>query len=323
MLCVGSAAAMTGGGTASNPYKLYNQADLALLSGSGYASYVGTGKYFELGADITMSGTFTPIGNSSYKFNGHFDGKGHSITNMQISGGNYLGLFSYVTSGAYMANIQFYNAQITASNYIGVLYGYGLGSSTKITVTNVNVYNSVVSSNGYQVGGIVGHAAGSSDTVEFTSCNVENCLIYTSNNSVGGIAGHAMDPSSTVKFTSCNVKSSIVYSSGSVNVGGIVGHGAYTNGTVIAQGCTVENCYVYSKVNRAGGIIGRATYNSGSQCTITNCRVLKSTIRVDGNYAGGIYGSHSSGEPVVSGCEVSDCTVIAASGGGGITGGSG
>ena len=88
-----------------------------------------------------------------------------------------------------------------------------------------------------------------------------------------------------------------------------------------------ENCYIYgartNAVTCVGGIFGYGTYATGTSCSITNCNVMKSTIRAVGSYAGGIYGNYrnNGGQPVVTDCTVTDCTIIAGSYGGGITGG--
>lgn len=55
---------------------------------------------------IDMEGiTMTPIGSSEVNsFRGTFDGQGHVISNLVISGESNIGLFGYVTGGAYVKN---------------------------------------------------------------------------------------------------------------------------------------------------------------------------------------------------------------------------
>lgn len=58
------------------------------------------GGAFILTADIDLSGqTQTPIGSLTTAFTGSFDGDGHKIEGLGISGSKYLGLFSYVDGG--------------------------------------------------------------------------------------------------------------------------------------------------------------------------------------------------------------------------------
>lgn len=50
--------------------------------------------------DIALSGAWTPIGTSSYKYAGRFDGSGYEISGMSdsSSSGTYHGLFGYIAS---------------------------------------------------------------------------------------------------------------------------------------------------------------------------------------------------------------------------------
>ena len=77
-----------GAGTVDDPYKISTGAELAYLAEkvNGGESY--SGNYFKLTSDIrlntddvpTSENTWTPIGNSSNKFQGTFDGDGHTTT---------------------------------------------------------------------------------------------------------------------------------------------------------------------------------------------------------------------------------------------------
>lgn len=100
ILSYSSALGFAGGtGTSGDPYQITTPAELASIS-----SYLGSGNsgvYFELMNDIDLnvspynSGSgWTPLGTSSSYFYGHFDGGGHTISNLYISrSGTYQGLF--------------------------------------------------------------------------------------------------------------------------------------------------------------------------------------------------------------------------------------
>jgi len=74
-----------GAGTLQNPYQIANLANLRWLSETNTAW--ASGKYFIQTADIDATETvnwnagagFSPIGNSSRRFYGNFDGQGYSI----------------------------------------------------------------------------------------------------------------------------------------------------------------------------------------------------------------------------------------------------
>lgn len=144
----------------------------------------------------------------------------------------------------------------------------------------------------------------------------------TGGSGTGVLYGRCYQAGTKVSVSNVKVYDSKITSSGA-DVGGVAGFGAAVSSQVTAQSCDVENCYIYAGTNQADGIFGYGTYSTGTTCTITNCNVLKSTIRADTFYAGGIYGSYrnNGGQPTVSGCTVTDCTVLTAANGGGVTGG--
>ena len=85
-----------------------------------------------LEADIDMEGysdEFKPIGTSGHTFRGSFDGQGHRIKNLHISGGDYSGLFGAVSGGAKISNLVLdASCNISGSNYVGLAGsrdGYG------------------------------------------------------------------------------------------------------------------------------------------------------------------------------------------------------
>ena len=358
-ICVSAGAAMTGTGTEADPYKLSSQADLALLSGANYAGYVGQNVYFELANDISMSGAFTPIGTSTYKFNGKFDGRNHVITGLTTTDNTINGqaLFSHATAGASIKNIVFEGASIKGKERVAVLLGTGTGASVSnpVIIDNVIVRNSIVDASGYNVGSIAGYGA-EGGAIVISNCKViksttkssgdgvgsiagvgayngnaqiSNCLVdscqtrSTSGGYVGSIAGYgAVDGNAFLSVTDCTARNCIVQTSGAV--GSIAGVGAYYgNARAEFVRCHAENCYVQGG-SHVGGIAGYGTYGAATvTCQFTDCTVEKCTVRATGNFAGGIYGSYraNGAQPIVSGCDVLDSSILASSNAGGVTGG--
>ena len=148
------AADFEGEGTATNPYKIQNVDDLKLLAqkvnnGEAYAN-----KHFQLTANIDLKNEpWTPIGTENNFFQGTFDGDGHQITNLTITGGSYVGLFGYVKN----ATIRNCNVTgtVTGDQYVGGISGY---TSENCEVSSCYV-RGTVSGNKY-VGGIVGKGVG-------------------------------------------------------------------------------------------------------------------------------------------------------------------
>jgi len=102
------AADFAGAGTATNPYKIQNVEDLKKLAKKVNSGTTYEGKHFQLTANIDLKNEeWTPIGTKVYTgefgqsetrhFKGTFDGDGHQIANLTITGRNeYVGLFGYV-----------------------------------------------------------------------------------------------------------------------------------------------------------------------------------------------------------------------------------
>ena len=99
-----------GNGTVDSPYEIANLTDLEDLQNTSG----DWGAYFIQTADIDASTTsgwnggagFDPIGNSSPKFTGSYDGQDHTIDGLTINRGStyYIGLFGY-TYGATIENL--------------------------------------------------------------------------------------------------------------------------------------------------------------------------------------------------------------------------
>lgn len=109
-------------------------ADLAALAkkvnnGSSFSGYTIT-----LGRDIDLSGkVWAPIGSNAAKFAGMFDGQGHTISGMMITGDlpQYTGLFGFVSADGMVKDLAVQGSidgATTASNsYIGGFAGYEQG----------------------------------------------------------------------------------------------------------------------------------------------------------------------------------------------------
>ena len=150
------------------------------------------GKTVSLAADIALTAEWTPVGVSVKKsFQGTFDGKGHAIKGMKVSGASQAygyGFFKLVIS-AIVKNVTFTQAEVKCeySNVVGCVAGYSYGSST---FENVHVTDSLVYAFG-KVGGFVGMAEDAGATTTFRNCSVEATTIHGGYN-VAGFCGLAM-----------------------------------------------------------------------------------------------------------------------------------
>ena len=179
-----------GSGTAQDPYQIATAADLIAL-GETPSDY---DKHFILTADIDLDpnlpggkvfdeaviGRFTRefawVRSSGTAFSGLFDGGGHTISRMTITGGDYLGLFGRLASGAEVRNLAVVDVNVIGSgNHISGLVGFNEGRIGACYVTG-EVHG------GYWVGGIVGDTYGT-----ITACYAQATVSGTK--FVGGFAG--------------------------------------------------------------------------------------------------------------------------------------
>ena len=251
-----------GEGTAANPYKIQNVDDLKKLAenvnnGEAYAN-----TYFKLTANIDLKNEpWTPIGTKVYTgefgqsetrhFKGTFDGDGHQIANLTITGRNeYVGLFGYVRN----ATIQNCNVagEVSGYNFAGGIVGAVDGKTNNILNCS---FQGNVTGNMY-VGGIVGQVQ--------NQCEVSSCYaigtVHGGNDKVGGIAGEGRGA-----IKNCYVLADV--SASGKFAGGITGD---------TYNLAIENCYYSGMVSAsgsAGGIVGNAWGG-----TIKNCVSLAESV---------------------------------------------
>ena len=136
----------------------------AVAEGAQYSN-----AYLENDIDMAdYNDQFTPIGTSSRPFRGLFDGQGHRISNLHVTGGDYTGLFGAVGGGASISNLILDSTcSIEGNNYVGLAGG----STTAGNVTFSRVGNEAnVTASGYNAGGIIGCNKGAVSTFFFYNC---------------------------------------------------------------------------------------------------------------------------------------------------------
>lgn len=115
---------------------------------------------YELAVDIVLGGEFNPIGNQFEPFCGTFDGKGHSISGLQIKcTAQYAGLFA--CNEGNVRNLQLTDVDIHATGYAGAIAGCNAGS-----IQNCSVAGQVIGT--AFIGAVAGYNAG-----QVTDCKAE------------------------------------------------------------------------------------------------------------------------------------------------------
>jgi hypothetical protein len=232
--------------------------------------------FFRLVADIEMDSTVSwiPLGSSSAKFTGEFDGQGHTISGLYIQAAtNYIGLFGY-TNGATLENIRLEGVNITGGGYVGGL----VGRADQTTFVNCAVTGTMKGTGNY-VGGLAGFVDGATlENLRLDGINVNG------GSHVGGLVGHAVKST----LVDCAV-TGVVTGTGSF-VGGLVGH--------VYNEIKVSNTHANCDVRGNSGVGGLAGFLKGT-CEIYNS-YSAGTIS-GGNTVGGLVGQASS-KNAISNC---------------------
>ena len=258
------AAAWDGTGTASSPYLIHNEDDLRALAQSTYDGNAQANTYFALTGNITLSGTWTPIGTEATKFCGIFNGQGYTISG--ISGtGSYLGLFAYLGGGAQVENVNVASVNLSGGPYLAGIAAVADHTSGQIVIRNCHALSGTItgidSDDAWirDLAGIVGYAHGG---IGITIERCTNSVYINAGNNVtwaGGIAGELTRATVTSCINYANVSGN-AYSeeNGSSYLGGISGE---------ASGSTFTGCANYGQISTffAAGIAG------GSGNRYSNC----------------------------------------------------
>lgn len=176
--------------------------------------------------------SWEPIGNTTNKYMGTFDGNNKTITNLYINANQkYSGLFGY-TNISTIKNLTFVNANVTNTNsFTGILVGYGYGG----TYQNIMTSTSCEVNGGDGTGGIAGKLAG----------NAYNCVNYATVQGKEQVGGLFSSYDSSTSITACANYGKVTASS--LWVGGLVGY--FNSGTI-------QDCANYGDVKGANCVAG-------------------------------------------------------------------
>lgn len=180
--------------------------------------------------------SWEPIGNTTNRYMGTFNGNNKTITNLYINANQeYSGLFGY-TFISTIKNLTFVNANVTNTNsFTGILVGYGYGG----TYQNIMTSTSCEVNGGDGTGGIAGKLAG----------NAYNCVNYATVQGKEQVGGLFSSYDSSTSITACANYGKVTASS--QWVGGLVGY--FGSGTI-------QDCANYGDVKGTERVAGMAGY---------------------------------------------------------------
>ena len=272
-----------GGGTETNPYRIYTADDLQGAINKGYYALMND---IDLTTWInTNSPTegWIPVGSDGCEAI-QFNGNGHKITGLCTTSNNdNIGLFSDIYGGSIkdLEVVVADNKQIKGRNNVGIL----VGKMAEGNIKNCSVRGSL--NYGTTIGGLVGKFDGGN----ISSCTAQVIITTNSpNNSVGGITGELVG-----KITQSKADVDIKTNGQNTYVGGIVGttsglssevYNSLSTGIINAKGTTsyaagitgrlglsgcpsyIENCYSTATITSSYSAAGVAAYSYGG---VTKC----------------------------------------------------
>lgn len=287
----------SGDGSEAAPYEISNLAELKYLQKMvSTKDDFSKDKYFKLTSDITINGTWKPIGESGGRrkwFLGTFNGNGHSINGcftFERNSNKAYGLFSVISGSAVVKNLvnkaNIIVKETEASTLVGSIVGRIRNGGKVVNCSNYGM----IESTGDVIGGIVGNIylenANTAAIVE-ACCNygnIKSLWTIDGNSFLGGIVGtqnfksDVAATSSKIVGCSCSNITMSSYRTTKLFAGGIITNVSnYTNPNQLHIVSCWSSNIVYPSANYLGGIIG--TY-SKVMYVLNNCWTDASKLNV-------------------------------------------
>lgn len=226
---------ITGLGTEALPYQIGTRAQLKLfrdiVNGIEGQTSPAPCTYGELMADIVLNDDeeWTPIGTTDNPYTGVFDGKGHTISGLKITGNfPYAGLFGRVSGGT-IQNLSVTGLLSTAAKCVGGIAGSALSSTT---IKNCSNHCKITGTDDHSTPG--GIAGWTSSNTQIIDCYNTGTVTGSGSGSTGGIVG-----SNSGATLNC-------YNAGTVTGGQYVGSIIGSNW----KSGAVNNCYYLDGTGR-------------------------------------------------------------------------
>ena len=286
-----------GDGTSSNPYQIASVADLQQLATDVNSGTTYSGKYFKVINGIVFNkqddwndanseeNNFTPIGNNSHTFQGHFDGGGNTIRGIRIySNDNNKALFGFISNGATVTGVTLDDARITGHSYCsGIVANSSNSGSVSACIVTDRVAIHAKTDYSHYHGGIVGYNAGNFSVTDCTSSatltiaeDVVGCKSY------GGIVGGT-------NYNSSNYTTTM---SGNIAIGATVPkaadnyYGAICGYVKLNHSTLTDNYYASCTVADKENATNVGIYDASVKDVDGACRIYKLTL-ADGITADG------------------------------------
>lgn len=252
----------TGDGTQAAPYQIENGEHLAWLADKVNNSTSVTKLYAELTDDIDLGGySFTPIGKDSREFSGVFDGKGYTVSGLNVTDVANAGLFG-TAKDATIRNVVVRGNVTGTDNAAGILAKAKTTACTIENCGNEAVVNVIKSGGGY-AGGILGYAITSTTVTNCYNSGAVTSKGSTSYSRASGIVGY-LSGNGSAKITTC-------YNTGKVTSDG------YATGIYGSNSVTIKDSYTTGSISGKDAA-STGAFSTGKYDTLTNCYYLTGSI---------------------------------------------
>jgi len=237
--------------------------------------------------DIDCTGTVAyPLFTNGY--HGTFDGQGHTISGLNITGSNDVGLFRTV-AGATIENLTLSGTVSGTSSYVGGVAGEAENSNFENITSSMTV-----NGNDYYAGGLTGgYYISDGNSHEISGIAVTGDV--NGYGEVGGLVGELGAYSAGNLTLEHSYASGNVTATGSDYAGGLIGY-VYSEGYDGTTNVTIQDVYAQGNVSApnggdAGGLIGYSyTGEDGTETTSTVQRAYASGSVSAAGSAGGLIG---------------------------------
>lgn len=324
-----------GKGTEESPFQIASASDLKDLAAfsngkdvpEAYATFDFSAAYYDVAADIVCEVADTiaaPFANPDKPFVAVFNGKNHTIKNLNISyEGEYdqpAGLIGAAGLGAVVKDLTLENVYVF-SNKKNV--GAFVGEASGATLSNLKVTGGVEGSYIYGKGdaedasdgmkygqwyvdssthaGVVGGILGYGKNVTIEGCSVAAKVKIWKRYGAGIVA--FIDKGDKSIIRNCVLEKDAEINCDQTNIGGIVG--ANRDENLEVSGCKVYG-YIYAVYSYVGGIIGSSYGAKIEDCEVsgTTLYMKQSDVTSASGNLGGMVGYHYAGPLTVKGCKV-------------------
>ncbi|WP_036692249.1 S-layer homology domain-containing protein [Paenibacillus tyrfis] len=281
-------------------FTIQTEADLAGLAGivngtvTGMERFDFKGREIEITAPIRIqSKQWVPIGyQEQTPFEGAFIGNDHLISGLQVSAGQYAGLFGVIGSSATVHHVALEPVAVAGTQHVGSLVGLNKGSVSQIRVI---LSNQAKVSKGTLVGGIIGKNAGETSELSLTVQGGGKISAEAAGAIVGGLIG---DSGADLHDSSVTLVQGGIEAAGDQSiVGGLIGRQAGNTATLTALIQADGSVQATGAASVAGGMVGAYVSGTGDGLSISFADgVLKATAAQ--SVAGGAIGRSDSGQIV-------------------------